>query len=807
MNSRDAMGATADSPIDAMYLKATGFDPYAYQRRIADEGLPELLRVPTGCGKTEAVGLGWLYRRLWHPDASVRAATPRWLVVALPMRTLVEQTVDRFRGWLERLDSDSDIAVHRVQGGVGWSDDDWRLNPARDAVFVGTIDMLLSRALNRGYADRRWHWPMSFGAFNNGTHWVFDEVQLMDVATPNTRQLQSFRDALGTALPTSSTWMSATVDDRLLCTVDRPDIGSLIELDDLDRRGALRRRLDAVRTISEINLPDRNPERDLARELVDRHKTGTLTLAVLNTVDRASATWAWVRKLAPDADVVLLHSRYRPADRAAHTTSALSEPGPAGKIVVSTQVLEAGIDLSARLLFTEAAPWPSIVQRAGRCNRDGTRDDAQLLWAMPPKYPPYEEADVRASAEALRSLAGARVTTTRLQQADVLTAPRITPVIRRRDLVDLFDTTPDLSGNDVDVARFIRDQQDRTVQVVWREVADNRPLGTSPHRDELCSVPIADLRKWLSKPNPAWLLDHLARDRSQQWSRCAERDLRDGIEVVLDASKGGYDTEVGWNPRSRGPVTPVAPTDSQSAGTGISPDDDNAIGDEPASLADAWYPLATHLADVEHECAVLLEELGAGGLSAEMHSAAIAAGRLHDIGKASEVWQGAALTTASDEERDRLEADGPFAKTGNRRPLRFNPPFFRHELASALALMNQGAAALDGHRETDLVVYLVASHHGRVRLSIRRPPEEPGVDDRMATTLGIAPGTELPEVDLGDCTVPRSGLMIPTGNNRYERRALALRDRPDLGPFRLAFLEMVVRSADWRASRSAGETA
>ena len=808
MSRRDAATAAADSPIDSLYLRATeGFEPYAYQRRVAEEGLPEVLQVPTGCGKTEAVALGWLYRRLKHPDAGVRAATPHWLVIALPMRTLVEQTIDRVGQWLDRLSLATDVDLHRVQGGVGWSDADWRLAPDRNAVFVGTIDMLLSRALNRGYADRRWQWPMSFGGFNNGTHWVFDEIQLMDVATPNTRQLQSFRDTFGTALPTSSTWMSATVDDRLLRTVDRPHLGPVIELGDHDRRGSLRLRLDASRTIAEISLSGRKPEQALASELVDRHKPGTLTLAVLNTVDSATATWSSVKKLAPDADVVLLHSRFRPGDRKAQTAAALSEPGPAGKIVVSTQVLEAGIDLSATLLFTEAAPWPSIVQRAGRCNRDGTRDDAHLLWAMPPRFPPYEEADVCAAAAELRSLAGERVTTTRLQNADVQTAPRITPVLRRRDLVDLFDTTPDLSGNDVDVARFIRDHGDRMVQVAWRDIVDNQPLGTSPRREELCGVPIADLRKWLSEePNSAWLMDHLARDRNRPWSRCTARDLRDGIEVVLDASKGGYDAETGWNPSSRQPVPVIAAAVSQSSGAGVHFDDDNAVADEPASLADAWYPLAAHLFDVERECETLLEALGADGLSAEMQRAAIVAGRLHDIGKASEVWQDAALATVSDEERDRLLSEGPFAKTGNRKPLRFNPPFFRHELASALALMGEGASALHGHQEIDLVVYLVASHHGRIRLSIRRPPEELGVADRVTTTLGIAPGGELPEVDLGGRAVPRSRLTIPTGNSRYERRALALRDRPDLGPFRLAFLEMVVRSADWRASRNAGDT-
>ena len=200
---------------------------------------------------------------------------------------------------------------------------------------------------------------------------MFDEIQLMDVATPNTRQLQSFRDTFGTALPTSSTWMSATIDDRLLRTVDRPDVGSTIQLADSDLQGPLQRRLDAVRTVSEVILPDRKREQTPASELVARHKPGTLTLAVFNTVDRAVTTWKSLKKLAPDAEVVLLHSRFRPMDRAQHTITALSPPGPAGKILVSTQVLEAGIDLSAALLFTEAAPWPSIVQRAGRCNRDG----------------------------------------------------------------------------------------------------------------------------------------------------------------------------------------------------------------------------------------------------------------------------------------------------------------------------------------------------------------------------------------------------------------------------------------------------
>ena len=66
-------------------------------------------------------------------------------------------------------------------------------------------------------------------------------------------------------------------------------------------------------------------------------------------------------------------------------------------------------------------------------------------------------------------------------------------VLRCRDLLDLFDTSPDLSGNDIDIQRFVRsDDPDTDVQVFWREVSDSGPAAdaATPQRRELCSVPI-----------------------------------------------------------------------------------------------------------------------------------------------------------------------------------------------------------------------------------------------------------------------------------------------------------------------------
>lgn len=165
---------------ESMVRAATGHRPYPWQQRVADEGLPELIAIETGAGKTAGVVLPWLYRRRLHADPGVRLATPHWLVVCLPLRTLVEQTESEVRRWLAALGMSDNVFVHVAMGGRERRDDPWRLHPESDAVVLGTVGMLLSRALNRGYAASRFSWPIDFGLFNNGVAWVLDEVSCSD---------------------------------------------------------------------------------------------------------------------------------------------------------------------------------------------------------------------------------------------------------------------------------------------------------------------------------------------------------------------------------------------------------------------------------------------------------------------------------------------------------------------------------------------------------------------------------------------------------------------------------------------------
>lgn len=199
-------------------------EPLPWQGELAAIGNPSnrLIRIPTGFGKTLGVLSAWA----WHRVQRNNEDWPRRLVWCLPMRVLVEQIHDETRTALTRLgllwDGRSDhagkVGVHLLMGGV--DSGDWHLYPEHCAVLIGTQDMLLSRALNRGYASPRARWPMEFGLLNQDCLWVMDEVQLMDVGLATSGQLQAFRheDAAAgkTQRPCVTWWMSATLSSTAL---------------------------------------------------------------------------------------------------------------------------------------------------------------------------------------------------------------------------------------------------------------------------------------------------------------------------------------------------------------------------------------------------------------------------------------------------------------------------------------------------------------------------------------------------------------------------------------------------------------
>jgi CRISPR-associated endonuclease/helicase Cas3 len=787
--------------------------PFDYQQRLAKDPKckSRLVDVPTGCGKTAAVVLAWL----WNRVEKQRSAWPRRLVYCLPMRTLVEQTRDNVRQWLKNLgdlewDGTSNhagkIGVHILMGGEEAEANPWDLNPECNAILIGTQDMLLSRALNRGYGMSRYRWPMHFGLLNNDTLWVMDETQLMGVAVETSAQFDGFRHTERTgAQPACLTWwMSATLDEAQIETVDHPrpaDGWPAIKLKDEDLAlPVVRDRLNAkkkiVRATVTLNAAGKgNYAKSLAQLIAREHRVVPegLTLVVVNNVRRAQEVYQHLKQSRAAECLALVHSRFRSPDRKAHEKNLHADRR---RVVVATQAVEAGVDISARVLVTELAPWSSLVQRFGRCNRYGEFPDGADIFWINIKSPdeknalalPYSTDELEAARKLLIKL-GNDASPHSLNEKIQYEPPReIRPVIRRKDLVDLFDTTPDLAGNDLDISRYVRDSDDTDVQVYWRAVPKDELPGEdepAPIREELCRVSIRAFGDFLQKKNSrvfAW------NPLDEKWEPV--KRARPGQVYLIDSETGGYSDELGWTGDDK---------DNLSLNFVPAKEEPDAMARDRESFVGKFIVLEKHTQDVVEHLEKLMAEFALdGATTAALRTAA----HWHDVGKAHEYFQ-------------RWMTDGAPGRAGeiwgksdhNRKPPR-DRRGFRHELASALAWLQNAPADAPN---ADLIAFLIAAHHGKVRLSIRSLPNEtPPPEAERLYARGVwdgdpLPGPPLEKFSVNSQTIPRFNLDLslmrlgdgPCGPS-WLARMVTLRDT--LGPFRLGWLEMLLRVADGRAS-------
>lgn len=818
---------TEDFGFDSFFEKATRNKPYPFQKRLATyEKLPELIDIPTGLGKTDAVVLAWLWRRRFA-SREVREATPRRLVYCLPMRVLVEQTRDKAKMWLNNLgmlandgagdahsvdgwaagqgDKGNRIAVTVLMGGE--SKDDWDFYPERDAIIIGTQDMLLSRALNRGYGMSRYKWPVHFGLLNNDCLWVMDEVQLMGVGVETSAQLQAFCNAFGTFGTVQYIWMSATLGETQLTTVDHQiPVGgpSRISLEPEERTNpAVSKKFEARKPLKKASLRlDKENEKNYPREfaflLKSVHKSGSLTLAVVNRVSRAQQIFEELLKNGRTKDnTAVLHSRFREGDRKARMM-LLDEKKD--RIIVATQVVEAGVDVSARTLVTELAPWPSLVQRLGRCNRRGEDDDASVLWidiesteGSSDFVLPYDSSTLENARSITGNLEDGGPKTLGKASESYEEPEAIRAVVRKKDFLELFDTTPDLTGNDLDVSQYIREGENKDISVYWREYPESGPSKSlrRPAREELCSVSLAEMTKYLKKFD-GWIWD--AFDGS--WK--SVNVCRPGQIILLNPKNGGYSSVRGW--------IGVRDTDGKAIEVILSETDgkNHSLEDETESQIGAQVLLKDHLNDVSREAIELSRRLGTIG---DQASAIVTAARWHDVGKLHDAFQNMLLSGRADEEN--LRAVGPWAKSKSRngRPIYWiqsddkieERRYFRHELASALSwIQTEG----NSRKDADLIAFLIAGHHGKIRMSIRSLPGENEPQDGRLFARGVWQNDRLKQIaGILENDVMLDLSLMKMGLGSWLERMLRLRNDPTMGPLRLAFLESVLRISDWRASK------
>lgn len=843
------------------FKQATGLsnDPYPYQVRLAiDDIFPGLLDIPTGLGKTAAVILAWLWRR--RLEERFKNETPRRLVYCLPMRVLVEQTASNVRNWLENLEiagmpGDGKVSVHFLMGG---SEDvrkaTWAEYPEEDAILIGTQDMLLSRALMRGFGMSRYLWPVHFALLHNDALWVFDEVQLMGPGLSTSVQLDLFQNEFWKpAIRCHFLWMSATPGEGMFDTIDRRDRSKQQLQEDKIRclpGDAPERNEPAFKAEKEIEILSKQPKVESPKSkdgILDQHNAGQISLFVVNTVRQAQGIFQELKTAiekrkakkyqAPEL-LPPLHGRMRPCDRkrrmetllefsARQKTNKGSVPDHPGIIVVATQVVEAGVDISASCLWTEIAPWASIIQRLGRLNRDGKQSAGKAFFWMPKadkdfenstkedapnagRIGPYDKSALDAAKNLLTVLKDKLQNGQRYRTAldevnnsdDGKKARAIihTSVIRPTDFYELFSTEPDLTGGFTDVSRFVRDvDNDPDVEVFWGDFDDEPSNDLDWTADILCRVSTYVFKRYLKdKRAKAWVWDH----ELGSYEAVPAAAVCPGMTVLLSRNAGGYSDVLGWT---------GDPKDKPQSGLAVSGNPPRR--DEDRWSETDWLLLPDHLRDVQAEASHLCDKFT---LKDEHKQAVVCAASWHDVGKIHEQWC-APL-------RLKQPGPGPWAK------FKDVPGFWpklRHEAASALAawsLWQQG-----DRRFTALAIYLIATHHGKVRTVLRSTqegedvfgiksgdilPPLPGwyehpISLDLAPRLFATPGFWLDDstfrVTMPSWTSVVSELLGggPEGDNAND--AIPEGEPRDLGPFALAFLEMLVIVADHRASRTPGK--
>ena len=152
------------------------------------------------------------------------------------------------------------------------------------------------------------------------------------------------------------------------------------------------------------------------------------------------------------------------------------------------------MDVSARRLWSEVAPWPSAIQRLGRLNRDGRLNgDARAYFWEGPEKPkrgarfigPYEADAVKRGHELVAALVAVYESGDTLPAKEALArlgtrdetrdmvekalAPARESCPRAIDVHGLFSTEPDVFGGFTDISPFIRSQDENAdVTVFWR---------------------------------------------------------------------------------------------------------------------------------------------------------------------------------------------------------------------------------------------------------------------------------------------------------------------------------------------------
>ncbi len=357
---------------------------YPYQTKVSElllAGQSVILQAPTGAGKTRAALLPFLYARQFLTADQF----PRKCIYSIPMRVLANQFKVEYSQVMKQRGFNRQLNV-TIQ--TGDQPEDPKLEG--DLIFT-TIDQTLSNFLAIPYSLSNRQANLNAGAVASA-YLVFDEFHLFPPeAMETTLAMLQLLKGLSPFL-----LMTATFSSKMLSELS-------------ERLNAVMVPQDEPMRLSLQNLPSQQKKRYYqtvdscinADNIMAHHQNRTI--AICNQVDRARALYDAViahPDLPPDTPVILLHSRFYQSDRKDKEDNLRHDFGKGKKakaILIATQVVEVGLDITCESLHTELAPANAILQRAGRCARYEGEEGQVYIYRLPEnddgkvQYAPYHQ--------------------------------------------------------------------------------------------------------------------------------------------------------------------------------------------------------------------------------------------------------------------------------------------------------------------------------------------------------------------------------------------------------------------------------